>query len=63
MVHETTTNTDIGDKYRSIHLLGSNFPPYIIIFELTSLKEVIPFDFTMTKDFFLDLLNSLNFGI
>lgn len=34
MVHETTTK-DIGEKYPSIHLLDSNFAPYIIIFELT----------------------------
>ena len=56
MVHETTTK-DIGEKYPSIHLLDSNFAPYIIIFELTALrgKKLIPF--------FLDFLNSLNFGI
>lgn len=56
MVHETTTK-EIGEKYPSIHLLDSNFAPYIIIFELTALrgKKLIPF--------FLDFLNSLNFGI
>lgn len=45
MVHETTTK-DIGEKYLSIHLLDSNFAPYIIIFELTCLlasKEIDSF--------------------
>ena len=54
MVHETTTK-EIGEKYPSIHLLDSNFAPYYYFRINLRAKKLIPF--------FLDFLNSLNFGI